>query len=104
MTTDADAPPGYSEVLKEQHPVPQGAFIQLQPVQYMVRVWMTIVTWLRVFIQGIIYNSPRPNHITLSHSYIPHYLFYIHNTHTHTHTHRTQMLWIMGSIVHHMII
>ena len=38
VTTGADAPPGYSEVLKEQPPVLvyQGAYIQ--PVQYMVRV------------------------------------------------------------------
>ena len=39
VTTGADAPPGYSEVLKEQPPVLvyQGAFVQ--PVQYMVRVY-----------------------------------------------------------------
>ena len=41
MATGADAPPGYSKVLKEQPAVLayQGAFVQ--PVQYMVRVWMT---------------------------------------------------------------
>ena len=56
VTTDADAPPGYSEVLKEMPPVasvgilpgqPQLMYIQpvpqpgaiIQPVQYMVRVY-----------------------------------------------------------------
>ena len=44
-TSYPDAPPGYSEALKEQSPVPRGAFIQ--PVQYMVRLWMAAAVWFQ---------------------------------------------------------